>query len=338
MMTTTRKFLTLALIGLLGIFTSCGDDDDVSNSIVSFSNPTSTISTDDLSPATVTIGISPAAPSNSTISVIVTGATYGEAFTTDPALTGGQIEVPVAQGATSAEFSIIPNEEGIRFADINLEFEIIGVGAGLSTEEFDGRFLDFTIENNKEQGTGLPFIASFDNCSPEGNGDFPPSGWTEVVVAQNSFESSFWRCYTGQSTVGIQINAYSSSATETADDYSEVWFISPIIGLIDEANPVLSFDVDRRFDAQIDANTLPYGVQVATDYDGTNFETANWEVYQIGVDAITANDPETDNIGNTGDLDLSAYSGEAISIAFIYKATDAYFGANALRIANVIVE
>lgn len=338
MMTTTRKFLMITLIGLLGLLMSCGDDDEVSNSTVTFSNTTLTISTDDLSPATVTMSITPAAPSNSTISVIVTGATYGEVFTTDPAVAGGQIEVPVTAGATSAEFSIIPNEEGIRFDDINLEFEIISVGAGLSTEEFDGRFLDFTIENNKEQGTGLPYVESFNNCGPDGNGEAVQDGWEQIFIEENSFGTGAFNCYTGQAVVGLMANAFSPDAQNEDPDYTEVWYVSPIIGLVDETNPTLSFDIDRRFDAPIDDNTLAYGIQISTDYDGTNFETANWEVFQAGVDAMTANDPQVDDIGNTGALDLSAYAGETISIAFIYRASNARFGATALRIADVVVE
>lgn len=335
-MNTPRNFLLITAIGFLSLLWGCGDDDINSN--VSFSSTSLSVTTDDLAPINVSLDISPSAPSNSTIDIIVTGATYGEAFTTNPALSTGEINVPVDQGSSSAGFIIIPNVDEIGFDDINLEFEIIAVGSGLSTAEFEGRFFDLTIQNNNEPGTGLPYIESFANCGADGNGEFPPVGWTEVILAQNSFESSFWRCYTGQGTVGIQINAFSTEATETADDYSEAWFISPMINLTNEDNPVLSFDVDRRFDAPINATTLPYGIQIATDYDGSNFESANWQVYTSGVSAMTANDPDSDNIESTGDLDLSTYSGEVISIAFIYRATDAYFGANVLRIANVVVQ
>ncbi|PTB97691.1 hypothetical protein C9994_01565 [Marivirga lumbricoides] len=338
MMKTTRKLLFTASVAFLSLLMACSDDDEASNSVVSFSNATLTITTDDLSPATVSMSISPAAASNSTISVIVTGGTYGETFTTDLALAAGQIDIPVAQGATNAQFTIIPNEEGIRFDDINLEFEIISVGAGLSTEEFDGRFLDFTIENNKEQGTGLPYIESFNNCGPDGNGEAVQDGWEQIVIEENSFGTGSFNCYTGQGVVGLMANAYSGDAEYEDPDYTEVWYISPVIGLIDEVNPTLNFDVDRRFDAPIDDNTLAYGIQISTDYDGTNFETANWEVFQAGVTSMTANDPEADDIASTGDLDLSAYAGETISIAFIYRARNARFGATALRIANVVVE
>lgn len=337
-MKTTKKLLMIISIGCLGLLTNCGDDDETASSNVSFSDATLSITTDDLSPVDVSIDISPAAPSNSTISLIVTGATYGETFTTNPALSAGQIDVPVSQGATSATFSIIPDESEIGFDDIELEFEIISVGTGLATDEFNGRFLDFTIENNKERGTGLPFTEGFANCGDSGNGEVIQTGWELIIVEQNSFDTGGFACYTGQGSTGIQANAFSPNAQNEDADYTEAWYISPVIGLIDEADPELSFDVDRRFDSPIDANTLAYGVQIATDYDGTNFETANWVKFQAGIDAMAANDPEADDIENTGALDLSAFSGETISIAFIYRASNARFGSTALRIADVVVE
>lgn len=324
-------------VAILGMFFIMACDEETVNSTVTFSQSSTEITTDDLSPVNVTLDIQPAAPSNSTISLIVTGSTYGETFTTTPALNAGQINIPVTSGATSAQFTIIPDEDGIKFDDVDLEFEIISVGGGLQVNQFDGRFFNLTITNNREQGTGLPFTEDFNVCGPSGSGDLPPTGWEEVVVTQNSFGTAGFTCYTGQSTTAIQANAFSPNGT-TGNDYSEVWMITPLIGLVDASNPTLSFDVDRRFDSPIDDNTLAYGIQIATDYDGTNFETANWQVFDAGVSAMTANDPEADDIGNTGELDLSAYAGETIHIAFIYRATNAQFEATILRIGNVVVD
>lgn len=333
-MKTMKNKLWIFLVGLVFLF-AC--EEETVNSVVSFSQTTADITTDDLSPVTVSFDISPSAPSNSTISVIVTDGAYGETFTTDPVQAGGQIDIPVSAGAESAEFTIIPIEEGILFADIELAFEIVSVGEGLTTEEFDGRFFDFTIVNNREQGTGLPFSGTFDVCGAEGSGELPPEGWEQVIVAQNSFETGGFACYNGQGVTGIQANAFSPDAANEDSDYTEVWMLTPLVGLVDAESPVLSFDVDRRFDSPIDANTLAYGVQISTDYDGTNFESANWEVFQAGVSAMEANDPEADDIENTGELDMSAYAGETVTIAFIYRASNARFGSTALRIANVLV-
>jgi hypothetical protein len=53
---------------------------------------------------------------------------------------------------------------------------------------------------------------------------------------------------------------------------------------------------------------------------------------------MTANDPGFDNIENTGALGLEGYAGEDISIAFVYRAADAYFLATSIRISDVVVE
>jgi hypothetical protein len=53
---------------------------------------------------------------------------------------------------------------------------------------------------------------------------------------------------------------------------------------------------------------------------------------------MTANDAGTDDMGNTGDLDLSAYAGEIMAFAFIYRAGAAgSFDATILRVGNVSV-
>ena len=326
------RVLSAAVTVLL--LAACKQEEETS--MVSFRNPTIEISTDDLSPIKVSMSVNPSASENSSIRMIVTGATYGDEFTTDPELVNGEIEVPVSSGAGSAQFEIIPNEEGILFDDVNMEFEIIAVGNGLETAEFAGRFLNFTIVNNKQMGVGLPYTETFDVCGISGSGQLPPEGWEQRVVAQNSVESGIWTCYTGQDAVAIQANAFNSQGF-SGDDYAEVWMVSPLVS-IDNPSAQLSFDIDRRFDAPIDANTLAYGIQVSTNYDGTNFESANWEPFQAGIDAMTANDPDSDNIENTGPLDFSIYYGQSASIAFIYRASDANFGATALRIGNVILE
>lgn len=327
------KCLVFAVI----ILTSCSDDEDPA--VVSFSERDIELVTDTLTPVTINMDISPASPSSSSIRIIAPQNTYGEKFTTVPQLENGEINVPVEPGESQVSFELNLLESGIGFEDFDQEFEIIATGPGLVTNPFEGRFSFFNLVNERVQEDDLPFIENFDVCGPNGSFELPPEDWTIINVAQNSFGTGGFFCYNGQGVTGVGTNPFTPDGEATSgDDYSEAWLISPIISLGAADDPVLSFDFDRRFDAPIDNNTLAYGLRISTDYDGTNFENATWQVFQPAVDAMTANDPGFDSIANTGNLSLEDYEGQDISIAFIYRAVDAYFQATSIRIANVRVE
>jgi hypothetical protein len=331
----TFKFWLVPL-GFFLLF-SCSDDDSFST--VRFSSPDLEVVTDTLSPTNITLEVSPASPQASSITIIAPRNAYGSLFTTEPQLAGGEIIVPVSAGATTANFQLILLEEGVGFEDFQQEFEIIAVGPGLVTNEFEGRYFNFNLINERVQEDDLPFVENFGVCGPNGSFQLPPEGWEVIDVVQNSFGTGGFFCYTGQGAVGVGTNPFTPDGDATSgDDYSEAWLISPPISLGGAEAPSLNFDFDRRFDAPIDDNTLAYGVQISTDYDGTNFETANWEVFQPALEAMTANDPGFDNIENTGALGLEGYAGEDISIAFVYRAADAYFLATSIRVAKVRVE
>ncbi|WP_245539759.1 choice-of-anchor J domain-containing protein [Psychroflexus tropicus] len=331
------KFIIgIMLIGMLGL-SSCTDDDDLA--IVSFTQSELEVVTDTLTTSRIEIELSSPAPQNSNVIVIAPGNSYANAYTTVPGLDRGEILITVEAGSMTAHFDFVPLESGIGFDDFQQNFEIIATGPGLATNTFEGRFLNFNLINERVQEDDLPFVENFNVCGPNGSFELPPEDWTLIDVAQNSFGTGGYFCYTGQGVTGVGTNPFTPDGEQTqGDDYSEAWLISPSISLGGAESPSLSFDFDRRFDAPIDDNTLAYGLQISTDFDGSNFETANWEVFQPAVEAMTANDPGFDNIENTGPLDLSAYEGEDISIAFIFRAADAYFQATSIRIANVRVE
>jgi hypothetical protein len=62
----------------------------------------------------VTINLSSAAPGTGTVTVSFTSTTavYTTNFTTEPAATAGELEIPVAQGATSITFKVKPVDDG----------------------------------------------------------------------------------------------------------------------------------------------------------------------------------------------------------------------------------
>lgn len=327
------KFLIFSVLAISFILTACKDDEEETLGVVSFVTPTKTITTDDLSPVSFDLAIDPEAPSASSITLQVSsiGGNAGTAFTTTPSISENKIELAVDAGAKTVSFTLTPIEEGIELEDIRVDFEVLSTGSGLTTEGLTGIFASLYIENNKSLARELPFIENFDNCDEEnGSGGFP-AGWEEVVVLQNSLGTAQWRCSGGFD--GFEINAFSTEGSE--GDGSETWLITPKIDLTKASNPTLSFDVDRRFET---FDFQEYDVKISADYDGTNFETATWEIIAPAVAAIEANDPEADDYENTGSIDLSAWAGEMINIAFIYYAEGSQLTATILRVDSVVLE
>jgi hypothetical protein len=166
------------------------------------------------------------------------------------------------------------------------------------------------------------------------SGVFPPKGWEEIVIEQNNEQSARWSCISTPD-LGIGINAFVSGSNDTQS--SEVWFLSPRIDLSALNTPILRFDSDRRF-VPDDPDLEAYDVLISTDYNGQNFQSANWSRFQPGYEAITANDPDTDGFSSSGALDLSAFSGEQVVFAFVYRSgAPGSFDATILRISNFSV-
>ncbi len=315
------------------LINACKEETEEPESLVGFTSITKTIDTDNLSTVSFEIGIEPGSISTSVIIVKVSsvGGEAGTAFITTPDITDGRIELPVVEGDTIVSFTVTPVQEGISFEDIRVDFEILDTGPGLRTEGLDGIFASLYIENNKSLSRELPFIENFDTCDePDGSGDLP-GGWEELVILQNSLETGDWRCSPGFD--GYEVNAFSSEGNE--GDGCEVWLVSPAIDLSGASEPFLSFDVDRRFET---TDFQEYDVKISVDYDGTNYEAATWEVLEPAVAAIEANDPEEDDYENTGQIDISAYIGETINIAFIYYAEGSRLTATILRVDSVVVD
>ncbi len=328
----TIKLTTIAILVLaLGFaMNSCDDDDSTTKSVVTFAQESYSTTTDDYNPVTITLNLDPEASSSSTINVALTatGGEPGTAFATSPSMNNGLIEVPVEKGASTATFTVTPQEEGIAYDNVEIDFEITEVGSGLKTEGLTGIYSSLLIENTKSTGRPLPFSEPFDECDEGGSGELP-DGWEEIVALQNQVGTAHWDC---SARGGIQVNTFSGDGSE--GDSSQVWLVSPRVGLVDANNPVLSFDADRRFETDIQE----YDVFISTDYNGNNFNEATWEVFQPGVDFIESNDPEADNYESSGELDLSAYSGEVVSVAFAYYASGSKGGSHILRIDEVEIK
>jgi len=335
--------LVFTMIFSLAFFSGCNSEEEIADSQIAFTIGQETITTDDLSPVTYTITITPEAPLESSITVgfSVTGGEVGVAITTDPAPTGNQLVLPVSAGATSVTFDIVPLEEGIAYDDIQIDLEIIDAGEGLEVAVLANSFSQLIIQNNKAAGAEeLPYTEDFLTMS-HGSTDFP-LGWHQVVVAQHLGEPAQWIFSGFPGEGGLEINPW--DANGAIDDPAEIWMISPRISLIDATNPTFDFKVDRRFDTwdPTSGNFDPidfqeYDVFISADYDGNNFDEATWTLFQPAIDAFENNDPGQDDYTYSGPMDISEYANELISIAVVYYSAS-QAAATILRFGDITIE
>lgn len=308
-------------------------------SSVYFTDSYRSITSDELMPVTLTLGIDPPSSDSSYILVSLTsgGGDAGTAFSVSPKEADGIIEIPVKGGESAVSLVITPEQEGIGFSNIIIDLEIISTGKGLVSGGLRGVFSSLFILNREDQTRTLPFYEAFDPCdSPSGTGGLP-AGWEERVSLQNSVGTARWVC--SPAFEGIECNAYSDSGGP--GDSSEVWLITPPVDLTGSSSPELSFRVDRRFET---AGFQAYDVKISTDYEGGGFydgaeiEPEDWEVFRPAVDAIEANDPGRDNYETVSSLDLSAYRHDTIHLAFIYRAEGSRLTSTILRLDEFRIE
>lgn len=137
------------------------------------------------------------------------------------------------------------------------------------------------------------------------NTDLNTPGWTNIAE-------------TGTAKWKEQIynrNAYAEfSSFQSGNAVNVAWLISPEVDLSNNENQVLAFRASQSY-VSSSANSLE--VLIATDYDGTNLTSANWE--NLSATLPTSSSPLFAFI-KSGFIDLSAYNGK-VNIAFKVKGS-----------------
>ena len=106
---------------------------------------------------------------------------------------------------------------------------------------------------------------------------------------------------------------------------AESWLISPVIDLSSETAAYLTFEHATNF---FDPSKLEDEASVWAKVDGTD----NWEK----VSGITYPTSQSWTFVSAGDIDLSAYAGQKMQFAFVYKSTEAKSGT--WEVKNVVVK
>jgi hypothetical protein len=182
------------------------------------------------------------------------------------------------------------------------------------------------------------------SCSPEDdikNPDFNPLVFSEDfskgAVDNAVLNLEGWNNIAEVGTAKWKTQIYSGnpyaefSSFQSGDVVNISWLVSPVINMDAYKGEILQFQASQSF-VSSSANSLE--VLIATNYNGTNLATANWEL-------VNANLPTTLSdyfeFIKSGEIDLSAYKGN-INIAFKVKgsgtnnALDGSYQVDAIRI------
>lgn len=164
-------------------------------------------------------------------------------------------------------------------------------------------------------------------CSPEDdikNPNFNPlifsEDFSKGAVDDTVLNTEKWTNIAEVGTVKWKTQIFSGnpyaefSSFKTLDAESIGWLISPAINMDATVGEILQFQASQSF-VTSSGNSLE--VLIATDYNGTNLATANWQA--IDANLPTASSAYFEFI-KSGEVDLSTYTGN-INIAFKVKGS-----------------
>ena len=182
------------------------------------------------------------------------------------------------------------------------------------------------------------------SCSPEDdikNPDFNPLVFSEDfskgAVDNAVLNLEGWNNIAEVGTAKWKTQIYSGnpyaefSSFQSGDVVNISWLVSPVINMDAYEGEILQFQASQSF-VSSSANSLE--VLIATNYNGTNLATANWEPVNANLPTTLSDDFE---FIKSGEIDLSAYKGN-INIAFKVKgsgtnnALDGSYQVDAIRI------
>lgn len=181
---------------------------------------------------------------------------------------------------------------------------------------------------------------TFTTLANGGGGEDPEDGVAEVNETFDSYteyDTEFagwiniategdrqWNAKVFSSNVYAQATGYNSGLPSMVS-----WLISPKVNI--DQTKYLRFETAKAYWEHTSGN--PCTVLISTDFDGANIATSNWTEV---IGATIANESSSDNtFVPSGDIDLSAYIGQNIYVAFKYVGSGTE--STSYRIDNVYI-
>lgn len=132
--------------------------------------------------------------------------------------------------------------------------------------------------------------------------------------------------WTNTSSYGWKSTAYASSTNNPA----ESWLVSPAINLKKAVAPMMTFEEAHRY-LNGEAVADHFSVLISTDYS-SDVTKATWTL----LDVPNWSDGSSWDFVNIGEIDLSAYAGQTVYVAFKYVSNSS--AAPTWEIKNLVIE
>ena len=205
-----------------------------------------------------------------------------------------QLALPYAKANDVVVVGYINNDKKVAASECTFD----GTTWTLTTKASDA-VMSFQKKNGKWEEVRIYFEASFINGN---DGDFTPN---DIVTDPEL--SSVWKL---ENKYGWKASGFKKPTNYTTDSY----LVSPEIDLTKADFPNVSFDCAINFLNGKDANAV-ISVEVSTDYVD-EAETATWKALKV------EGWPEGSSwdFFPVGPVDLSAYNGQKIRLAFRYRS------------------
>ena len=160
------------------------------------------------------------------------------------------------------------------------------------------------IDMTDDRFSGIQFVKNFDD------GEIDSEGWKQHNVLGSSV---LWSASSsgGASSDYAVIRNYIDGANIACEN----WMVSSAIDLSGISTPVLSFGNDVNYSG------TPLQLLISTDYDGTSIPNAQGTWLDISSSVSWDSNANGWGFQNTGDIDLSQFSGQTITIAFKYTGS-----------------
>ncbi|WP_300669224.1 choice-of-anchor J domain-containing protein [Soonwooa sp.] len=166
-------------------------------------------------------------------------------------------------------------------------------------------------------GLGLMQTINAQNILTEGfeGPTFPPAGWTTFIGTNGLGTKQNWKLETRDVHNGSKA-AYVQYEKVAAGELAEDWMVSPLIDLTNAPQGELSF-YTRKLNANQTSNQSTYYIKVSTtsQTDHSSFSTIQtWNENQLA---------GVYNVYEKKTVDLSAYAGQKVYIAFVMTNNNA---------------
>ncbi len=171
-----------------------------------------------------------------------------------------------------------------------------------NTERCDPEYLN--CNGNIENNTNNIFYEDFDQM--KNTSDLAKMGWSNINV---NFGNGKFKKRSKNGNVYMQVSGYNS-----AEDYMEVWLVTPKIDLSQSTDEVLTFQTRSTFET----GTI-LTVWVSNNYN-ENIQNTIWQQLDVQI-SKGSKGSENKTFISSGKVSLSCLQGE-INIAFKYQGSD----------------